>query len=150
MWGACLAEAIRICLKPSAPLTTPLFQMLVTEPHYGLFHPWCPSLHTARAQKYPAKAQTFWKHEWQGNSFMVIGAQDPVLGIPVMRALRQSIRHCPDPLVFPRSGAFCARAWRGDCPGRLKGFGISLHLDYASLLVNPYAYLPDLSLWCGA
>ena len=37
---------------------------------------------------------------------MAIGAQDPVLGVEVMQALRQSIRHCPEPMVLPVAGHF--------------------------------------------
>jgi tRNA(adenine34) deaminase len=37
---------------------------------------------------------------------MAVGAQDPVLGEPVMRALRDGIRGCPDPMVLPNAGHF--------------------------------------------
>jgi tRNA(adenine34) deaminase len=37
---------------------------------------------------------------------MAIGAQDPVLGLEVMQALRGHIRHCPEPLVLPEAGHF--------------------------------------------
>jgi len=37
---------------------------------------------------------------------MAVGAQDPVLGVPVMEALRKSIRNCPDPYVHPEGGHF--------------------------------------------
>jgi len=37
---------------------------------------------------------------------MAIGAQDPVLGEPVMRALRTLIRNCPEPMVLPQAGHF--------------------------------------------
>ena len=37
---------------------------------------------------------------------MAIGAQDPVLGVPVMQALRTQIRGCPDPMVLPQAGHF--------------------------------------------
>jgi tRNA(adenine34) deaminase len=52
------------------------------------------------------QALTFWQHEWTGKSFMAVGAQDPVLGVEVMQALRQSIRHCPEPMVLPQAGHF--------------------------------------------
>ena len=51
-------------------------------------------------------AREFWMNEWQGRSFMAIGAQDPVLGTPVMQALRKIIRNCPEPLVLPQAGHF--------------------------------------------
>jgi tRNA(adenine34) deaminase len=70
------------------------------------FPPMVPEFAHSPGAEISRQAQTFWQHEWQGNSFMVIGEQDPVLGVPVMQALRQSIRHCPDPLVFPQAGHF--------------------------------------------
>jgi pimeloyl-ACP methyl ester carboxylesterase len=37
---------------------------------------------------------------------MVVGMKDPVLGPPVMAALRQQIRGCPSPLEIPDGGHF--------------------------------------------
>jgi len=51
-------------------------------------------------------ARDFWRHRWQGRSLMAVGAQDPVLGLPTMQALRQDIRGCPEPLVLPAAGHF--------------------------------------------
>ncbi|HMN22449.1 MAG TPA: tRNA adenosine(34) deaminase TadA [Ottowia sp.] len=52
------------------------------------------------------QARTFWRTAWQGRSLMVIGAADPVLGEPVMRALHADIRGCPEPWVLPQAGHF--------------------------------------------
>lgn len=52
------------------------------------------------------QARDFWTHRWQGQSLMAIGQQDPVLGEPVMQALRASIRNCPEPLLLPQAGHF--------------------------------------------
>lgn len=52
------------------------------------------------------QAQAFWRDRWQGQSLMVVGTQDPVLGEPVMRALAQDIRGCPDPWILPEAGHF--------------------------------------------
>ena len=51
-------------------------------------------------------ARDFWHHQWQGRSLMVVGAQDPVLGLPTMRALQHHIRGCPEPVVLPQAGHF--------------------------------------------
>jgi len=51
-------------------------------------------------------AREFWRHEWTGRTMMAIGAQDPVLGVPVMQALRQQIRDCPEPMVLEQAGHF--------------------------------------------
>lgn len=52
------------------------------------------------------QARDFWRERWQGCSLMVIGAQDPVLGEPVMHALAQDIRGCPPPWILPQAGHF--------------------------------------------
>jgi tRNA(adenine34) deaminase len=52
------------------------------------------------------QARTFWSQAWSGRSMMAIGAQDPVLGTPVMQALRASTRGCPEPMVVEQAGHF--------------------------------------------
>ena len=51
-------------------------------------------------------ARDFWQRQWQGQTLMVVGAQDPVLGLPTMRALQQTIQGCPEPVVLPDAGHF--------------------------------------------
>ena len=51
-------------------------------------------------------ARDFWRDEWQGQSLMAIGQQDPVLGEPVMRQLQNQIKGCPEPMLLPDSGHF--------------------------------------------
>ena len=57
-------------------------------------------------------AAQFWQTQWQGQSFMAVGAADPVLGLPTMQALRQQIRGCPEPMVLPLAGHFVPE-WGG-------------------------------------
>jgi tRNA(adenine34) deaminase len=52
------------------------------------------------------QARDFWRDQWQGRSFMAVGAQDPVLGPPVMQQLAQLIRGCPPPMVIEPAGHF--------------------------------------------
>jgi len=52
------------------------------------------------------RAREWWQREWTGRSFMAIGATDPVLGPPVMQAIRKLIRDCPEPFVHPQAGHF--------------------------------------------
>lgn len=52
------------------------------------------------------RARDWWQREWQGRAFMAIGATDPVLGPPVMNALRRQIRGCPEPYVHAQAGHF--------------------------------------------
>lgn len=52
------------------------------------------------------QARGFWKTEWTGQSMMAVGAQDPVLGLPVMQQLQALIRNCPPALVIAQGGHF--------------------------------------------
>ena len=52
------------------------------------------------------EARDFWRTRWQGRSFMAVGMQDPVLGPPVMAALRRMIRGCPEPYEVAEGGHF--------------------------------------------
>lgn len=52
------------------------------------------------------QAAQFWRETWRGQSFMAVGAADPVLGLEQMARLRSTIRGCPDPLIIPDGGHF--------------------------------------------
>ncbi|UUZ73909.1 tRNA adenosine(34) deaminase TadA [Polaromonas sp. P1(28)-8] len=52
------------------------------------------------------EAREFWQSRWTGQTLMAVGAQDPVLGLPVMRALQGIIRGCDAPLVLEQAGHF--------------------------------------------
>lgn len=52
------------------------------------------------------QARDFWQHRWQGQSLMVIGARDPVLGPATMHELQRHIRGCSAPAVLPDAGHF--------------------------------------------
>lgn len=51
-------------------------------------------------------AREFWSSRWNGASFVAIGLRDPVLGAPVMHALRSVIRGCPAPMELSEAGHF--------------------------------------------
>lgn len=51
-------------------------------------------------------ARDWWHSSWRGEAFMAVGAKDPVLGLPVMQALRAVIRRCPEPYVLAEGGHF--------------------------------------------
>jgi haloalkane dehalogenase len=63
------------------------------------------------------QARDWWRSTWAGETFMAIGARDPVLGLPVMHALRQVIRHCPEPYVHAEGGHFL-QEWGEDIAAR--------------------------------
>jgi haloalkane dehalogenase len=52
------------------------------------------------------KARDWLQSSWKGETFMAVGAMDPVLGVPVMRMLKSWIRGCPEPVVIPHGGHF--------------------------------------------
>ncbi len=52
------------------------------------------------------RAAAFWRDDWQGESFMAIGVQDPVLGRDVMERMCKLIRNCPEPLLIEEAGHF--------------------------------------------
>jgi len=54
---------------------------------------------------------------------MAVGMKDPVLGPPVMRALRQVIRNCPPPLELPEAGHFVQEAGEIIVTEAMKSFG---------------------------
>lgn len=51
-------------------------------------------------------AADFWSNPWTGQSFMAVGAADPVLGLPQMAALRSRIGGCPEPMIIEDGGHF--------------------------------------------
>ena len=68
------------------------------------------------------QARGWLQSKWSGPSFMAIGTKDPVLGVPVMQALRKYIRNCPLPYEHPEAGHF-AQEWGEDIALRaLKAF----------------------------
>lgn len=52
------------------------------------------------------QAREFWRTSWSGQTLMAVGAQDPVLGLPVMQTLRSLIRGCGEPFVLDGAGHF--------------------------------------------
>lgn len=70
------------------------------------FPPMVPEFPDSDGAATGREARRFWREQWQGRSLMAIGQQDPVLGEPVMRALREDIRGCPEPLLLPQAGHF--------------------------------------------
>jgi tRNA(adenine34) deaminase len=70
------------------------------------FPPMVPEFADSPGAAISRQAQRFWQQDWQGQSLMAIGQQDPVLGEPVMRRLQAQIRGCPEPLLLPDAGHF--------------------------------------------
>ncbi|HSH90825.1 MAG TPA: tRNA adenosine(34) deaminase TadA [Ramlibacter sp.] len=71
-----------------------------------MFPPMVPDRPDADGAEISRKARDFWSREWSGRTLMAVGAMDPVLGLPAMQALRESIRGCPEPMVLEQAGHF--------------------------------------------
>jgi haloalkane dehalogenase/tRNA(adenine34) deaminase len=52
------------------------------------------------------RARDWLSTQWSGATFMAVGLQDPVLGPPVMKALRKVIKDCPEPYEIADAGHF--------------------------------------------
>jgi len=70
------------------------------------FPPMVPEFENSPGAEISRQALHFWREQWQGQTMMAIGLQDPVLGEPVMRELQQNIKGCPSPLLLSQAGHF--------------------------------------------
>lgn len=69
--------------------------------------PIAPDMEGAEISREAAK---WWATRWSGPTFMAVGAQDPVLGPPVMKMMQGLIRGCGEPLVLQDAGHFVQEA----------------------------------------
>ena len=58
------------------------------------------------------QAMEWWRSKFDGQSFMAIGMNDPVLGAPVMDRVHAVIRGCPEPMRIAEAGHF-VQEWGG-------------------------------------
>lgn len=70
------------------------------------FAPMVPDSPDAEGAALSRQAREFWRKNWQGQSLMAVGMQDPVLGWPVMQALQSIVRGCPEPMRVESGGHF--------------------------------------------
>ena len=70
------------------------------------FPPMVPEFENSPGAEVSRQALQFWRNQWQGQTMMFIGVQDPVLGEPVMRELQQNIKGCPPPILLQQAGHF--------------------------------------------
>lgn len=71
------------------------------------------------------RARKFWTEDWRGETFMAVGMQDPVLGPPAMKFLRQIIRNCPEPMEVADAGHFVQEWGEPIARAALEKFGIA-------------------------
>lgn len=86
------------------------------------FPPLVPEFADSPGAAISRQAQDFWQHDWQGQSLMAIGVQDPVLGEAVMRSLHQRIRGCPEPMLLPHAGHFVQEQGRAIAEAAVRHF----------------------------
>ena len=70
------------------------------------FAPMVPEFEDSDGALVSRSARDFWRKDWSGRTLMAVGAQDPVLGPPVMERLARDIRGCAAPLVVEQGGHF--------------------------------------------
>ena len=70
------------------------------------FAPMVPEFADSDGAAISRAAREFWRTQWSGKTFMAVGVQDPVLGLPVMEALARDIRGCSSPMLLPQAGHF--------------------------------------------
>ena len=70
------------------------------------FPPMVPDHPQADGAALSQQALHFWQRDWQGQTLMAVGMQDPVLGWDTMLALSRNIRNCPEPMQLPDAGHF--------------------------------------------
>ena len=86
------------------------------------FPPMVPEFTDSPGAAISRQAQAFWQSDWQGQSFMAIGQQDPVLGEPVMRQLQSQINGCPEPMLLPDAGHFVQEQGRAIAEAAVRHF----------------------------
>jgi len=70
------------------------------------------------------RGRAFYRETWSGESFMAVGMRDAVLGAPVMKELRETIRGCPEPMEIPEAGHFVQEFGEPVARAALDHFGI--------------------------
>ena len=86
------------------------------------FPPMVPEFTDSPGAAISRLARDFWRNDWQGQSLMAIGQQDPVLGEPVMRQLQSQIKGCPEPMLMPDAGHFLQEQGRAIAEAAVRHF----------------------------
>jgi len=77
----------------------------------------------AGGAKLSRAARDWFNNEWQGETFMAVGMQDPVLGPPAMAYLKKQIRNCPDWMAVEDGGHFVQENGEEVAKAALAAFG---------------------------
>ena len=71
------------------------------------------------------EAAAFWRERFEGQAFMAIGMQDPVLGPAAMRSLHKLIRGCAPPMEVADGGHFVQEWGAPIASAALRQFGLA-------------------------
>ena len=77
----------------------------------------------AGGAKLSRAARDWFNNEWQGETFMAVGMQDPVLGPPAMAYLKKQIKNCPDWMAVEDGGHFVQENGEEVAKAALAAFG---------------------------
>ena len=70
------------------------------------------------------KARDWFREKWSGDVFMAVGKNDPVLGLPMMMILKNTIKNSPEPYIINKAGHF-VQEWGVDVAKKaLKSFNL--------------------------
>lgn len=72
-----------------------------------------------------SRARDWLTRSWTGTTFMAVGMKDPVLGPPVMQALKNVIRGCPEPYEVADAGHFVQEWGKNVAEKALAAFGLN-------------------------
>ena len=86
------------------------------------FPPMVPEFADSPGAAISRQARDLWRNDWQGQTFMAIGQQDPVLGEPVMRQLQSQIKGCPEPMLLQGAGHFVQEQGRAIAEAAVQHF----------------------------
>ena len=85
-----------------------------------------PTSISSPGSDYGRAGRDWFRDDWAGESFMAIGAADPILTPAVMHSLRANIRGCPEPLIIEAAGHFVQESGEEVAVAALRAFGVTL------------------------
>ena len=82
-----------------------------------------PDIPDAPGAKISQQSRDWWRDTWTGESFMAIGAADPVITKNAMMHMHALIRGCPEPMIIEDAGHFVQEWGEPIAQAALEAFG---------------------------
>lgn len=82
-----------------------------------------PTSTDSPGSEYGCAGRDWFRDQWEGQSFMAIGAADPVITPAAMQKLRANIRGCPEPMLIEEAGHFVQEWGEEVAKAALDAFG---------------------------